>query len=307
MNKAKRGKQKSNPAVPIRHMDFGFEEQALPKYFYDNDAFASTFFMAFSAVIPHGERFFIDSVRHYRNQIKDPDLQARVTGFIGQEAMHGKEHDAINAAYARMGFPLRGLDRATQRGLRTLQKFLPKPVQLSVTVALEHYTAIISEYTIRHPEMQAKFAAVHRNFILWHMMEETEHKAVAFDVYQQCVGSYAIRAGVMVPTTFVLLGVLFSMQLTLLRTDKSQNGWWKHRKGIAAIYGPRGLFAGVLPQLLDYFRPDFHPNQHDTDALLAALRERLFSEQGEIRDKLVKTVMPRPGAGSTNIAAFPAA
>ena len=293
MSAAEKYPPAATPAVPVRHMDFGFQDMALPKYFYDNDAFASTFFMAFSAVIPQGERFFIDAVRHYRKRITDPELQTRVTGFIGQEAMHGKEHDAVNDVYSAKGFPVRGLDRATGKALKALQKRLPAAVQLSVTVALEHYTAIISEYTIRHPEMQEKFAAGVKDFILWHMMEETEHKAVAYDVYEQTVGSYAIRAGTMIPVTVGLIGALFYAQMVLLRSDKSQKGVLKHLKGFAQIYGPRGLYAGVFPRLLDYFKPGFHPNQHDTDAILRDLRERLLGEQGAIKAQHIRTVQPK--------------
>src|SRR6267142_1836665 len=42
-----------------------------------------------SMFFPEGERFFIQSVRNYRNRITDPELKKAVTGFIGQEAMHG--------------------------------------------------------------------------------------------------------------------------------------------------------------------------------------------------------------------------
>ena len=40
-----------------------------------------------SLVIPVGERFFIDTLRHFRDRVQDPELQRAVTAFIGQEAM----------------------------------------------------------------------------------------------------------------------------------------------------------------------------------------------------------------------------
>jgi predicted metal-dependent hydrolase len=285
-----------NPPVPIRHMDFGFDTAPLKAHFYDDNAFASAFFMAFSAVIPHGERFFIESVRHYRKRIKDPELDARVTGFIGQEAMHGKEHDAANAAYVRMGYPVHKLDRFTKRGLRFLAKRLPAAFQLSTTVALEHYTAIISEYVLGSEQVQDGFDARVGNFVLWHMMEETEHKAVAFDVYERAIGSYAIRAGTMVPTTVILIAVLASMQAVLMASDGSLFNLRllrQHAKGFAAIYGPRGLFGSVLPHLLDYFKPGFHPNDHDTSLLLERFREKFFGAEGELNAQLQRTVMPK--------------
>lgn len=282
----------TNPPVPIRHMDFGFSPDTMQRYCFDDNAFASTFFMAFSSVIPHGERFFIQSVRRYRDQITDPELQARVTGFIGQEAMHGKEHDAVNDAYTALGFPVRTLDKFSKHGLRLLSRVLPKSVQLAFTAGLEHHTAIISEYTLRRPDFQQKFDESGRGFILWHMMEETEHKAVAYDVYQKTVGSYAIRVGTMIPSTALLIGVLAGMQMILLASDRSfiKKGNWR---GVADIYGPKGLFFGVLPTFLDYFRPDFHPNQHDTEALLKEVRERFFGTEGELLPQLQKTVVPR--------------
>jgi hypothetical protein len=284
-----------NPAVPIRHMDFGFDKAPLNAYFYDDNAFASDFFMAFSAVIPQGERFFIEAVRHYRARIDDPELQARVTGFIGQEAMHGKEHDAANAAFTRMGYPVQRLDTLTRDGLRLLAKILPPAAQLSVTVALEHYTAIISEYVLGAADVHEKFDRKTADFVLWHMMEETEHKAVAYDVYEKYVGSYALRAGIMIPTTAILIAALAGMQLTLMASDGSLRNprlLRRHLRGFGMIYGPRGLFGKVAPRLLDYFKPGFHPDHHDTTALLEKFREKFFGADGELKQQLLKTIVP---------------
>lgn len=288
--------RKNNPAVPIRHMDFGFDNAQLKARFYDDNAFASAFFMAFSAVIPHGERFFIESVRHYRSRLHDPELDARVTGFIGQEAMHGKEHDAVNEAYDRMGYPVGRLDRITHMGLKVLARYLPKAAQLSTTVALEHYTAIISEYMLGSKELQAGFDKQMGDFVLWHMMEETEHKAVAYDVYEKMIGSYALRAGTMIPTTVILIAALASMQAVLMASDGTLFNprlLRQHAKGFGMIYGPRGLFGSVLPHLLDYFKPGFHPNDHDTSELLARFSERFFGERGELNRNLGKVVVPK--------------
>lgn len=286
----------THPPVPIRHMDFEFGKKPLPRFFYDDNAFASAFYMAFSAVIPQGERFFIHSVRHYREQLHDAELNARVTGFIGQEAMHGKEHDAVNNAYQAKGYPLRAADRSVRDALRWLSRKLPKPVQLSLTAALEHYTAIISEYMLTHPEVRAKFDPAIGPFVFWHMMEETEHKAVAFDVYEQCVGSYALRAGVMIPASLGLLLALLNIQLYLMRSDGSlwdRRQWQKHLTGLVQIYGPRGLVGSIAPKLFHYFKPGFHPNDHDTHALLEEFREKLFGVQGELKAQLKKTVIPQ--------------
>ena len=46
--------------------------------------------------------FFVRSVRYFRDQITDPDLQRQVAGFIGQESVHGREHRAFNRRLAEL-------------------------------------------------------------------------------------------------------------------------------------------------------------------------------------------------------------
>ena len=288
----------ADPAIPVRHVDFGFGSGELPRYFYDGDAFATTFFMAFSLVIPQGERFFIQSVRHYLQDVDDPALRARVAGFIGQEAMHGREHDAANAAYDALGFPREPVERGIRVFLKRMS-MLPKPVQLAFTAALEHFTAIISYDIVGSPDRQRRFDPALRDFMLWHMMEELEHKSVAYDVYRRCVGSYAIRAGTMLPAAVGLFPVLFNIQLFLLRADGQPFSWRRHRRGIAAIYGPRGLYWRILPSLLDYFRPGFHPDDHDSRPMLARLKQELLGSAGRLGERHQRTVTPRSTAAAT--------
>jgi predicted metal-dependent hydrolase len=44
---------------------------------------------------------------------------------------------------------------------------------------------------------------------------------------------------------------------------------------------------GVRDQLRDYNRPDFHPDDSDTTALVDRWRIELFGQQGTLNDKLV--------------------
>lgn len=285
--------QPAAPTIPVRHVDFGFGKTDLPRYFYDNDPFATTFFMAFSLVIPQGERFFIQSVRHYLQEVDNLALRARIAGFIGQEGMHGREHDEANAAYDAMGFPRAPVERGIRRFLLRMSR-LPKPVQLAFTTALEHFTAIISYDIVGTPEQNRRFAPEVRDFMLWHMMEELEHKAVAYDVYRERVGSYFIRTGTMIPIALGLFPVLTRIQLFLLRADGQPFSWRRHRSGVAAIYGRRGLFWRIAPALLDYFRPGFHPDDHDSREMLERMQVELLGAQGRLGARLGRTTVPRP-------------
>ena len=54
------------------------------------------FYNTLSIFFPVGERFFIQSLRHYRHVADSPELKEEVAAFIGQEAFHGREHDEYN-------------------------------------------------------------------------------------------------------------------------------------------------------------------------------------------------------------------
>ena len=275
--------------IPPRRMDFEFDPATLPRYYYGNDPFCSTFMTAFSSLLPEGERFFVEAVRHYRDQITDPILKAQISGFIGQEAMHSKEHEAFNAAATAQGYPVDQLDKAVGGLLRLGQKILPWSAQLAITVALEHYTAIIAEMLLRDENVQQKFSPEMRHLWMWHAVEENEHKVVAYDVYEKAVGNYALRVGVMVPVTTILFAVQFAYHARLLAHDgnlfKLRDNWASFKY---LWNGKKGVFSRLLPQYLDYYKRDFHPNNHDTTELLSVWREKLFGAQGLIPPKTRK-------------------
>src|SRR5690606_18658513 len=96
-------------------------------------------------VFPDGEDFFVRSVRHYRDRITDPVLKRQVAGFIGQEAMHGREHRALNDRLDELGYPVKRFERFTERGLGFRTRVAPPISNLAATAALEHFTATLAE------------------------------------------------------------------------------------------------------------------------------------------------------------------
>jgi uncharacterized protein len=272
--------------IPPRRLDFQFDEKTTARYFYDNDPFLSAFWLSLSALFPEGEAFFVDSVRHYRKDITEAKLKAQVAGFIGQEAMHSKEHEAWNEMGVKFGYPTDKLDKSLGKLLGLVQKRTPKIFQLAATVCLEHYTAIIAEQLLREPEHQDRILdEATAKLWLWHALEENEHKTVAYDVYEKVSGNYAIRAGAMIPTTVIFFAVLGVFQARMLASDgrllNVKNNW----NGIKFLFGRKGLFTKLAPQYLDFFKRDFHPSQHDTDALLDEWREKLFGDEGLLTEQ----------------------
>lgn len=285
LNKLIRPLRGNTVNIPPRHMDFGFSSSQMPRYYAADNPFITAVFTTLSSAIPDGERFFVESVRKFRDQISNPELNTQISGFIGQEAFHAKEHDAFNLALIKLNFPVAEQERTFRVVIKALQR-CPRIVQLAATAALEHYTAIIGEALLRDSDMQAKLAPLAREFWTWHALEETEHKSVAFDVYETVSGHYVLRVGMMLLVSVVYWPLVLFMVFKLVADDGQLFKIRQLFSGIHYTLGIGGFFTRMAPKYLDYLKPGFHPTDHDTDVLLAEWRERLFGQDGALREKI---------------------
>jgi predicted metal-dependent hydrolase len=254
------------PGVEIRprHMHFGFDGTA--KYWFDGEPFLTRFVEGLSMLFPEGERFFVEAVHHYRSAIKDPELLRQIQAFAAQEGTHGAEHHKYNVRVAGKKAKAYEYVAGMLREDTTLS-----PIQrLAATVALEHFTAMLASEFLSNPTYASRMDPKHAELWLWHAVEETEHKAVAFDVYSAVGGGYALRTTMMVRMT---LGLIFSaayLMGDLLWQDRRElrpaHAWSFVRWGFLSP----GFFRKIVPSWLDFFRPGFHPWQNDNSNLIAA-------------------------------------
>ena len=282
--------QSSDPtrAVPTRRISFEPSLGDIPRHFAgDGDLIMSHVIASLSSVFPDGEDFFVRSVRFFRDQISDPDLKRQVAGFIGQESVHGREHRALNDRLAELGYPTKKIERFTRKGLELRTKVMSPMANLAATAALEHYTATLAEVLLADPEAQEKIGdpAV-LDVLLWHALEENEHKAVAFDVYRAVGGSERLRTFTMDAITFGFI-VGMSIQAAIsVAGDRTTYRSGELRTSLRRLKGSPFLKKSVWRRLRDYNRPDFHPDDHDTVDLLEAWRDRLFGDEGSLNDRL---------------------
>lgn len=277
------------PAVhPIkaRRLQLDYDSDPLPKYFME-DELMSHVVAVLSALFPEGEDFFVRSVRHYRDQITDPTLKRQVAGFIGQEANHGREHRNFNARLQALGYPTARVDRMVRRGLAINEKTRSPEACLALTAALEHYTATLAEVLLTDARARELFTCDEaRELLVWHALEESEHKAVAFDVYQAVVGDQKLRARVMRETTFwFLFDSITQTVLSVLADPQARRPkvLWANLKKIR--HSP-WLSREVRRRISDYKRPDFHPDDYDNAELTAEWRDRLFGDDGALVDRI---------------------
>ncbi|HEX3796664.1 MAG TPA: metal-dependent hydrolase [Acidimicrobiales bacterium] len=283
--------QTSNPdrKVPTRRMSFEESLRELPKHYAaDGDLIGSHLAAGLSAVFPDGEDFFVRSVRHFRDQITDPALKRQVAGFIGQEAVHGREHRVFNDRLDELGYPVKRVERLTKWGLQLRERVAPPKANLAATAALEHFTATLAELVLTSEEVRGLFGAdAVRDLFVWHALEESEHKAVAFDVYKAVGGTERMRVWTMNFMRYgFVVGMTFQVLVSLLG-DRETYRRGVLRKSWRTFKTSPIVSRKLWDQLRDYNRPDFHPDDSDTNALVEQWRTQLFGAEGTLNDKLV--------------------
>jgi len=238
------------------------------RYWHGGDPVTTHFFNALQAMFPEGERFFMDSARDVRDMLgKDnisAELNEQIRLFIRQEAMHGREHDAWTTALISLGYiGMEGFDLKLKRDNKWSKKHLKPIWRLAMTAASEHFTASLAHLFIyKRPDFIEQAASPFRELLVYHAMEEVEHKAVCYDLYNEAKGGYFLRIAGMVFVTFDLLIRLRNRQEYLLKKD----GQWtpeNRKKARDLLWGKDGIMRVLAPYLLQYFRPDFHPWETD--------------------------------------------
>jgi|SRR5690554_540378 len=257
----------------VRSPDFDLPDD-LPRYWWDNDPAKTLLLAALSASFPPGEKFFIDTVRHYQSQITDPELKKAIRAFIGQEAHHSKEHKLMNGFLEERGVDLGRLEREVQWFMNWMRKRFTPERQLAHTVAVEHFTALMAEeFLLKYDaleEMDPRIAPVWA----WHAIEESEHKAVAFDVYKSVGGSEFIRV-----TEMMFVSVMFPLFSTvhlvqLMKADGQLGNLKSWAKGLNYMWGKPGVFRKLIPSYLKYYSPNFHPWNNDARDLVEKAKKR---------------------------------
>jgi uncharacterized protein len=255
----------TNDAVfPVRKMGFSFAD--VPRRWFYDSVLVTDISNALNLLFPAGERFFVRSVKHYLPQITDPALRARMRAFFGQEGSHGHEHEHAFEILEAQGYEVREWLAWYERfAFEYLEPLGPPNIRLSVTVALEHFTAALAEVALTreffdhaHPRM--------RELLRWHACEEIEHKSVAFDVLAEVDPRYWVRMAGLAIAVATLMGFWRSSTKMLIAQEPGYTREQLRREQKEARARGQNRRA-ILWAVFSYVRPKFHPDQIDNRAL----------------------------------------
>ncbi len=283
---APRTSPRARPAdveLHVRKPSFDFRD--VPTYWFGGSPWKTHFGTALMLVFPSGERFVVQGVRHFAKELTDPALCEDVARFCAQEGFHSREHSKLNRFLFEQGYPaLSGFERFQSESMKRMSRHLPKRFQLALAASIEHLTSSFGHQALRVRDELEPMHPVLRELLVWHAIEEMEHKAVAFDVHTATGGWHATRVAGLLAILPVLLAVTYAIFLYLLAADGRLLDFrmWKTElldrlaadaKRMAAGERPRGLFGALPYDVIAFLRPSFHPWDIDDRALLGDSRD----------------------------------
>ena len=268
MAQARLSKTPEDIGLAARNRRFNLREP-LSRDWHGGRAFHTAFFNALSLSFPSGEKFFVDSVKHYLPRIDDPKLKRDAAAFVQQEYVHRREHHRYNKMLAEMrGFELETLESLYNREIERANRE-PPIARLAATVVLEHITAMFAAGSMRNSRWMDGAHPAMADLWQWHAIEETEHKSVAYDVFLAIGGDRKLLRHVM---RIVRIRFPFNVFRSIVQMRRMEGkpvcSWSFWREGYAFLLGREGVIRDIRADFRMFFRDDFHPWMIDNRELL---------------------------------------
>ena len=262
----------NTPEFTSHQLRLDWTRSDLPMHWYNDSAFYTHFMNALSVTFPDGERFFIDSVMSYREQIsQDPQLHANVMEFVKQENWHRYQHSLYSRWMDSQGLPGQQIEDEMREFWASMRTRWGDRNCLAATIAIEHITARNSELLLKFREsfkmMHPHFESVWR----WHAIEEIEHKSVSMDVWTAIGGDNRTRRLAMLVVLYYYTILVIRNTWKLLKADPDKlNFFTMIRDAYIILWRKRsGLLRNSFSSIWSYMtNPNWHPNLTDHSTLL---------------------------------------
>lgn len=247
-------------AIEVRNIPFEFTDDVPPVW---NPAQREWSHMVNGAslTMPYLEPFLNRTMREAQSHVDDADLLEDMDGFVRQEAQHYTNHRRYNETLKVNGYPeLTAVEATFEADYAALDK-RSLEWRLAYSAGFETMTMGLTEWLIN--DREALFGSANptiTSFVLWHMVEETEHKSVAFDVYQAVSGRYWLRlAGLLWGSLHVGL-MSRRAYIAMLKKD----GLWHNLGSRLRLWRMIGrFFLKAGSAMLRAVRPGYHPDKVD--------------------------------------------
>lgn len=179
--------------LKVRQINFPFRDD-MPFQCNPHNLHWSNFVNFITLIAPGFERYFIKAIRQALPLIRDPAVKADAELFCQQEAQHSRQHLAHMKVLAAH-YP--GLDAVREEVTASYERLFERETiafHLSYAASVELCFGPLASFLIQHRDALFKGGdPTVASFLLWHLVEEFEHRNSAIDAYNAVVGSHVYR------------------------------------------------------------------------------------------------------------------
>lgn len=249
--------------MPVpRGIAFEFPDDLDPHWKPDDPEFCAMVNGA-SLVMPYLEPFLVRTMREAVHSLDDPRVREAGRAFNTQEQHHYRTHRRFNELVKARGYAeLAAIEADMEANYRRLARRSLR-TRMAYVAGFEAMTLGVTKWLVEN-RVRLFGGGDTRvvSFILWHFVEETEHKLVAHDVYHARFGdglrAYLARvAGVFHGSLDVMWYSMRGYRAILKRDGL----WWSLRSRLRLAARLGSFVATVTPYLLRAALPGHDPRR----------------------------------------------
>lgn len=247
---------------PVRPLEFNFDNISFGDPLWSRTCPEFSMFVnALGVHVPYFERYLVKTMSAAKSRVSDPQLREDMSRITGQEAHHAKNFIRLNKWFAKRYPEVTRLDREAAEYFRERASKDSMKRRVGFTAGYETFTflagmIVLDNYRRWFHDSDPTLRAIW----VWHQVEEVEHGAVAFEVYQELYGEHEWYRKWMVTITLLHIA---KETLRAYTHMARREGWLRNPFRGAWKIGFCLLMLGrFVRNALPVYKRDYHPRRH---------------------------------------------
>lgn len=249
----------SSPEMIVRKMPFEFPDE-IDAQWNKNKPEWSHMVNGASLAMPFLEPYLIRTMRKAYEKINSEELREEVKLYMGQEGQHYQQHRKFNDILINNGYPeLQAIEAQMKEEFTEFEQKRPLKFNLAYACGFESMALGIGHWLVKDREFLFGGSDTRvASLILWHFVEEIEHKNVAFDAYQAVYGNYWYR---IYGTLFATLHVIKFSRKAYQVMLKKDGLWGSLRSRWSLLKMATRFFSSMILPTMAACVPGHHPSE----------------------------------------------
>jgi len=254
--------QQDSPLIPnmeIRKLPFEFSSDIHPHWHKQKPEW-SHMVNGTSLTMPFLEPYLIKTMRKANELIDSAALKNEVNLYIGQEGQHFQQHRKFNDILINNGYAeLATIEAEMKQTYRHFENNKSLKFNLAYAAGFETMALGVAHWLINDKKYLFEGSDTNvASLILWHFVEEIEHKCVAIDAYNHLYGNYFYRIYGMFYSTIHIIRLSQRAYKLMLKKDGLWNNFKSRRRLFKMILR---FYRFMIPPFLEACLPNHHPSK----------------------------------------------